>query len=206
MITETIKNIDIELKEKIAEVKSCPLCSLIMDYEFNGLAQIQYEVTHSEKTRKQIAQEGGFCDFHFRQFKKIASGKTNILLLKAFIEEGSYKKENFTIECRICKYINEYEKNLLEAFTDIILSEEKRIEFNRTNGICFVHLRQVNTLIRDENTKAWLHRTHIEQIERMKADFNLMNTINSFYEIDIEKRSLINILIEKIAGRKTGAL
>jgi hypothetical protein len=206
MKSENIKSIKEELSERVSTEDGCPLCSMMMDYEFNQIAHIQYEVSNNKNIREMIASEGGFCDFHFRQFRKIANGKTNISLLKSIIEVGAYKKENFQIECRLCKSVNEYEYNLLRVFTEFLSEKEKRTQHEKTNGICFIHLKQVKYLIEDENIKGWLQKIHIEQIERMRTDFDFMNALKSFYEIDRKKRKLINILIEKLAGRKIGGL
>ena len=206
MKSENKKSTKEELSERISTENGCPLCSMMMDYEFNQIAHIQYEVSNNKIIREMIASEGGFCDFHFRQFRKIANGKTNISLLKSIIEAGAYKEENFQIECRLCKSVNEYEYNLLRVFAEFLSEKEKRTQHEKTNGICFSHLKRLNDFIEDENTKCWLHKVHIEQIERMQTDFDFMNALKSFYEIDREKRKLINILIEKLAGKKIGGL
>ncbi len=195
-----------ELKEKILNEKNCPLCSLVLDFEFNQLSQIQHQVSYDSGIRKNIAGKGGFCDFHFRQFKKIANGKTNIIFLKSIIEEGAYKSDNFNIECLICNKVNIYENELLNSFMEFLFDKINRKNFEETNGICFVHLKMITEFMEDENITKWLSQTHIKQIERMQKDFEYMNSVKSFYEIDREKRKLINILIEKLAGRKTGAL
>ncbi|MFZ0456463.1 MAG: hypothetical protein WCE54_19545 [Ignavibacteriaceae bacterium] len=212
METEVKKKVDQsslteeELLERIQTEQGCPICSAILDFEFNQISHVQYDVTYIEEIRKQVAREGGFCDFHFRQFKKIANGKTNILLLKSVVEESAYKKNNFIAECRICVNVNKYEENLIKVFVNLILRKEIRSTFENTNGICFVHLRQVNNLLEDEIIKKWLNEIHVQQIERMQSDFENMSQFKSFYEIERKKRRLINILIEKLAGRKTGAL
>lgn len=184
----------------------CPLCSMISDYEFNLLAQIQYDVVNNEIVRNKIAHNGGFCDFHFRQFKKIANGKTNILLLKTIIEAGSYKKIIFTINCDICNAVGIYEAEIVKTLPSFFNDQNFRSGFEKSIGICFNHLDMVKELITDKDILTWLINTHVIQIERLQADFNQMNGIESFYEIDLSKRKLINILIEKLAGRKTRSL
>jgi len=202
---QIIEKIETELSETDTN-KGCPLCSIIMDYEYDLLCEIQYEITNEKSSRDQIAGEGGFCDFHFRQFKKIASGKTNVLFLKTIVDTGTYKKENFTINCRLCKSVDKYEEQLLKIFAEYLSTENSRLKFESSNGICFVHLRMLDKYIEDKKISEWLRQTHIHQIERMQPDFDFMNNINSFYEMDSEQRRLINILIEKLAGRKTRSL
>ena len=98
-----------EIINRIINEDGCPLCAMVLDFEFDFLAKLQHEVAVDESTRKEIANEGGFCDFHFRQFKKIADGKTNILLLKTIIEEKIYESLLEERECRICTAVSKYE-------------------------------------------------------------------------------------------------
>jgi len=200
------KNINAELIEKLSNNKGCPLCSAIIDFEFDQFSKLQYEITHNEEIRRQIAMDGGFCDFHFRQFKKIANGKTNILLLKAIVHSEVYKQKKFSIKCRICESINEYEEKLLRTFMDYLFDNKARMNFQMSNGICFVHLNLLNKFKDFNEILEWLHKVHVEQIKKMQTDFDDMSQYKSFYEIAPEKRMLINILIEKLAGRKTGGL
>ncbi len=184
----------------------CAVCSAIIDYEFDLLSKLQYEIHNNESIRKEVAEEGGFCNFHFRQFKKIASGLTNIALLKSLIESSSYKKDNFKIECRLCKQIDSYENSLISAQIELLKEESFKKKFYNTTGLCFEHFRQVISMCDNENIKNWLKEIHVVQIEKMQSDFEYMLQFKSFYEIDREKRKLINIMIEKFAGRKTHAL
>lgn len=205
----TTENINKQIQKYFsnsAKVVGCPICSMIMDYEFNFISKIQYAVSNEKKTREEIAAEGGFCDFHFRQFKKIANGKTNILLLKSIIEVGAYKRKNFSVNCRICLDIDVYESEIIKSLSYFITDQNFRLNFESSIGICFNHLQMVTIRLEDKKIIEWLIDTHIKQIELMHKDFDDMSKIKSFYEIDRDKRKLINILIEKLAGRKTRSL
>ncbi len=184
----------------------CPVCNAIIDYEFDLLSKLQYQIHNDEIVRNEVAKEGGFCDFHFRQFKKIAGGFTNIALLKSLIESSSYKDDNFKIECRLCTQVDKFESSLIEAELELLKDDSFKEKFFSTSGLCFEHFNMVSSLCDNEDMKKWLKKIHIEQIERMLEDFDYMLTFKSYYEIDREKRALINTMIEKFAGRKTHAL
>ena len=206
MKSEDDRNIEKELVRRISVENGCPICAMIMDYEFNFISKVQYSVSKDKNVREEIALEGGFCDFHFRQFKKIANGKTNILLLKSIIEVGSYKNNNYSVKCRICKVVDAYEAEIVKSFPSLFNDQAFRLKFENGIGICFDHLNMIKTLIEDKTILEWLFVTHIKQIERLYQDFDDMSKIKSFYEIDRSKRKLINVLIEKLAGRKTRSL
>ena len=206
MKSEDDRNIEKELVRRISVENGCPICAMIMDYEFNFISKVQYSVSKDKNVREEIALEGGFCDFHFRQFKKIANGKTNILLLKSIIEFGSYKNNNYSVKCRICKVVDAYEAEIVKSFPSLFNDQAFHLKFENGIGICFDHLNMIKTLIEDKTILEWLFVTHIKQIERLYQDFDDMSKIKSFYEIDRSKRKLINVLIEKLAGRKTRSL
>ena len=206
MITETGRYLTEQIADKLMNDLGCPLCSLITDFEFKQIAQLQYQITYDDKLREILSDNGGFCDFHFRQFKKIANGKTNIIFLKSIIEARAYKRNNFSIDCHICEKVQLYETELIDAFIKLLSGESSRKFFEKKNGICFPHFRIITEKPETNSIKEWLGRVHIMQIERMQEDFNRMSSFKSFYEIDHEKRRLIYVLIEKLAGRKAGAL
>lgn len=183
----------------------CPLCSVVLDYEFEFLAKLQYKVSNDSSFRKEIANKGGFCDYHFRQFKKIANKKTNILLLKSIIEEKFYHKEKFIIDCCICKAVNNYERKCIETFIKIFQDDINKKKYEETNGICFIHLMQIKNITGDINFIHWLEKNYIQHIEKLGPVFEEMSN-RSFYEIEREKRMLINVLIEKLTGRKSRSL
>lgn len=192
--------------DQIERINGCPICSILMDFEFNYISKIQYSITKDKTVREEIAAEGGFCDFHFRQFKKIANGKTNISLLKTIIENGAYKKHDFAIDCRICKEVDNYENESIKAFLMFIENNDAKLKFEQSYGICFEHFRMLTSLVSNSEILKWLYKTHVYQIESLHSDFESMSKIKSYYEIDRDKRKLINILIEKLAGRKTRSL
>jgi hypothetical protein len=192
--------------ENVDTVSGCPLCNAVMNYEFDLLSQLQYEIHNNESVRKEIAEEGGFCDFHFRQFKKIASGITNILLLKSLIESDGYINEKFIIKCRLCEQIDRFENDLINVLFELVKDVSFKQKFSNTTGLCFIHYDKIILLSDDPDIDRWLKELHFEQIKRTKADFDFMSGFKSYYEIDFEKRRLINIMIEKFAGRKTHAL
>lgn len=203
MSSDILKNIIIK---KLESDSGCSICSTILDFEFQLLSKIQYEIAFDENIREEIARDGGFCDFHFRQFKRLANGKTKIVLLKKIIESGAYKNYNFNIRCRICKEVNDYELTLLQIFIKLLTDNGNKERFEKSNGICFVHLELVKNLTGNQAMKNWLHEIYANQIVRLRKEFDEMDNVSSYYEIDRGKRKLINSLIQKLTGRKSGGL
>lgn len=201
-----MNNIKQEILYTLENEQGCSLCSLILDFEFQLLSKLQLDISNDETFRNNIARKGGFCDFHFRQFKKITNGKTRIVFLKAILEQEAYKKEGFMVECILCKKIENFEKELIEYLVRILTEEQTLKIFEVSNGICFEHLQKVENLVDNEPFKKYLREINIKQLNRLKEDFEYMSKIDSYYEIDHSKRNLINALIQKLSGRKSGGL
>lgn len=199
--TDFKKEIINKTKNKI----NCAICSIITDYEFNLLAKIQYDITYDDTFRKQIASEGGFCDFHFSQFKKIANAKTNMLLLLSIIESEVYMNIDFENQCRLCKSIELFEKNLIKYVIELFYDIEYQNIFEKSYGLCCVHIKTVLKEIKEDELKNWIIKIHREQIYSLKSDLHLMSSVKSYFEISADKRKLISFLIGKFAGRKIGA-
>ena len=198
---------EIELKEKLLEKikdeSGCPLCALVMDHEFSLLADIQYDIVRYESLRKEVAAEGGFCDYHFRQFKKISNYKTSIPLLKAIIESGIHKDIYANINCRLCKEINQFEDELIKQTSSLFYDFNFQEIYKKSNGICVIHLKGIIKNIQNEKLRTAIEQFHNEQIDRFKPMLETMSATESYLDIPFSNRELVNILIQKFAGRKT---
>jgi hypothetical protein len=200
------ESIQQKLLAEISENKGCPVCSLVNDYEFDLLAKLQYKITREKKVRSEIALHRGFCGFHFRRFKKISNWKTKIFLLKDLIEINDFNVLEFLPDCCICSSIGKYEEEILPFAINLLKKEEFKQQFAKTLGLCYPHLNMMKKMINSEELISWLTRANEKQIKRTLKDLNEMAVIKSYYEIDFEKRELVNSLIEKLAGRETKGL
>lgn len=167
------------------------------------LAKIQFGITHDESLRVEVASEGGFCDFHFRQFKRIANFKTNTLLLQAIVESGYYKNVAAEIDCRICRAIDKAENELINDMAELLADIDFQNKHEQSNGVCVVHLKRILETINQDDLKERLIKIHCKQIDRYKPILEELNSGKSYWNIEMGKRDFVNIMIQKFAGRKT---
>lgn len=200
------EKIKIELLKRTKKETDCPICSLVTDYEFDLLAKIQFQIAYNENVRNSLALDGGFCDFHFRRFKKISSGKTKILLLKSLVEKADLSRFNFMPKCTVCYSIDKYEKELIKTELELLKRNDFKKLFSESLGLCFAHLRNLIDVSDSTQLNDWLTNINTLQFKRTLADIDEMLKIKSFYEVAPEKRRLINSLIQKLAGRETRGL
>jgi hypothetical protein len=179
----------------------CPLCSLIDDAEFDMMSHLQYDVTHKPDVREAVAEEGGFCDFHFRQFRKIATAKTNALLLMAMIERFGKSEKQFIVNCRFCAHTEGYEGRLTEAMSHMLTENSFRVIYADHRGMCKGHLGSLTELISDEKTRKWLGAVHRNQMLR-ETPFLEQIATKSYYDTSRLARGSIPRTTEKFVGRR----
>ncbi|HEX2869390.1 MAG TPA: DUF6062 family protein [Ignavibacteriales bacterium] len=192
-----------EITDKMEQEQICSLCSLLTEYEFDFLSRLQYEIANNREIRSEIASEGGFCGFHYRQFKKIASGRTNALLLKTIMEESAFDSEEFKINCRICQANDKLEDELVGKELELLQDNAFMERFSLSTGLCFEHLHEILRRQTDSEKKKWLIKTNQMQINRIFPDIESILNAKSFYEVPREKRHLISVMVLKLSGRRT---
>jgi len=187
--------------DKMEHSLYCPLCSLLDDTEFDLMARLQYDVTTQREVREAVAEEGGFCDYHFRQFRRIANAKTNAFLLMAMVNRYSQLETQFVVRCRFCGRLNEYERQLTEAICHLLGESSFQARYSDHRGMCKYHLRSVEALVSDEAIRAWLAGMHREQMQRELPFLEELAT-NSYYDTSRLARGSIPRTIEKFVGRR----
>jgi hypothetical protein len=191
--------------KRIKEEERCPLCALLQEEEFSLLSRLQYDVSRSEHVRQSVVRNGSFCDFHFRQFRKIANQKTNALLLFSFAKNVTPSRNPVAVHCMLCEKLSIYEKHLVHLMADLLQDEKNQALYLRSHGVCYLHLRLVYALLPSAKLRKWLVTTEYEHIQR---DIPVLEklTSRSFYDTSKTERKVIPRMVEKFVGRRTMGL
>ncbi|HTR82457.1 MAG TPA: hypothetical protein VMM58_12575 [Bacteroidota bacterium] len=189
------------LLAKMKDEKRCPLCALVQEEEFSLLSKLQYNVSQSERVRRGIPYGGGFCDFHFRQFRKIANNRTNAVLLLSFIGYVEQHKSPPSIRCRLCATLSSYEKQMVLAMVDILKDQGQRDLYSKSAGLCFPHAETVLRLLKPLPLKRWLKGMQKQQLLREIPALESLAS-KSYYNTSGEERGAIPRVSEKFVGRK----
>ena len=197
------------LLSKIRKESRCPVCVLVQEKEFSLLSRLQYDVSQIERVRKSIAGENGFCDFHFRQFRKIANNRTNAVLLLSFIEiyrkdEQRSRRNGFPkhVHCRLCKALEAYDKKCEIIMAKILNNESYHKLYGKSSGLCLLHERTVERSLRSSEAKQWLKETQLQQLLRTIPMLEHVAS-KSYYDTSAEERGTIPSIVEKFVGRKS---
>jgi len=188
-------------KAKMNEEARCPICALVEDREFTVLSHLQYEVTHDRDVRSAIVNEGGFCVYHFRQFRKLANSETNARLLTDLVSEYLRRGERIPIHCRVCIALDAYEQSLCEATAHFLESEAGRSVFDEGAGLCLNHQGNVSSAFGDPTLRRWLNES---QNHRMQQDLPALEAMmnHSYFDSTRSQRSAIPRCVERFVGRK----
>jgi hypothetical protein len=196
------------LLSKMKRESRCPICVLVQEEEFSLLSRLQYDVSQNERVRTLIARNGGFCDFHFRQFRKIANNRTNALLLLSFIEtyrKGAQRSRRIGfpkhVHCRLCKTLEGYEKKLEVIIARVLNVESDRKLYSKSSGLCFLHEQAVERLLHSSAVRQWLKETKLQQMLRKIPMLEHLAT-KSYYDTSAVERGTIACAVETFVGRK----
>jgi len=189
------------ISRKMEQSLYCPLCSLVDDAEFEMLSMLQYDVTRQPDTREAVANEGGFCEYHFRQFRKIANAKTNALLLKVMVERFAQPETQFVVNCRFCNHLDEYEGQLVKTISHMLAESSFQVFYAEHRGMCKRHLRSAEAMVSDEATRGWLEEVHRSQMLR-EIPFLEQLATKSYYDTSRLERGSVSRSIEKFVGRR----
>jgi hypothetical protein len=196
---------DERILQKLALLNRCSLCSMLDDEEFEMLSRLQYDVTHDPVTRERIAVEGGFCEFHFRQFRKIANSKTHAILLLSLVKHYLASSCVLDVHCRLCDHLDGCQQQLIEDFARLFSRRTFLQVYEESPGLCRDHLAMVIESLSSPDGKELLLDLHRRQMERELRLLDEMAS-RSYYETSREARRSILRTVEKFVGRRVLSL
>jgi hypothetical protein len=189
------------LLEKMKEEARCPLCGVIEDLEYDQLAHLQHDITEDPNTRARVVDAGGFCAFHFRQFRKLANNWTIALLLDDMITcylDGRFQS---AAECPVCKQTQAYEAELEKGFISHLMNREFHSDYAISNGLCLPHLKTIVEKVDSQQVHELLQNTQSRQLSRLTK--SLKNVIAKAYlDTTREERGAIPRAVEKFVGER----
>jgi len=190
-----------QILKKMQEEQRCPVCALLEDLEFVILCHLQYDVSNNEDVRTAIVTAGGFCEFHFRRFRKLANSRTNALLLMALIRQYCEHDDDFQAHCRVCERITFDEVRLLEALDSLLPRNDFRTVYEQGPGLCLCHMQKAQRATGSVEYRSWLGQCQITQMTNILPLLQQM-VDRSYFDTTRDQRITIPYSVEKFVGRK----
>lgn len=154
---------------------SCPICNLLEQFEFNLMANLQWDVgTEQNPQVEKIIREQGFCNYHFYMLFKMSNpqylSKFLTRYIDDFVENRLALPELWQRNCTVCCQIDERTQVLIQKFSQLYQSEAAfREKFQGNSLLCLPHLRQVIASEIDQDLKNDLLRHHQNVLNGFRA-------------------------------------
>jgi hypothetical protein len=189
--------------------RGCPICHLIDKEEFDFMAQLQHQVIEDEKVRQRLVSSKAYCNSHFYEMARLTSPVVNAVLTKDLIKEEIRVLEEKTsgitneVDCSVCKHVMERERFYLEEFKALLREESFQKEYDRTDGLCRIHLKRVLDSLKGGELCQYLLRTHLTHLKLlgMELETFISKIRSTKRDIGTEKNSWL-VAIEKWVGKK----
>ena len=191
------------IQNALTSVHRCPICAVLDDLEFDRLSKLQYEVLHQEQLRLEIAAKGGFCAFHFRRFRKLATAKTNALLLLAILGNTATRLPLMPgDECPLCSENSVNEQGLINTYRQSLHDAPFREACDKSFGLCQLHFRRIVEGLEDRKLAESIVSLWQRQNSSLLHLLHTMATVR-YFESSGEERASIPGAVERLVGRKT---
>jgi hypothetical protein len=186
---------------KMKEENRCPICGVIEDLEYDLLAHLQFEITERTEVRDQVVAAGGFCPFHFRQFRKLASEKTNALFLEALVARSLGDKVLPQAGCFVCERTSSHETQLSEKFICLLEKDAFRAAYDHSNGLCLPHLESTAARTPSPEAKEFLYESQRRQLKSLGRSLKKLIS-RAWLDTSDNERSAIARAVEKLVGHR----
>jgi len=198
-------DIDRELMiEQVCE-SCCPICSLLKKFEFNLMANFQWDVgvKNNQQVEKMI-EEQGFCNHHFYMLFRMSNpqhlSKFLLRYIDDFIQHRLALPELSERDCTVCEQVDHQTGEFIQEFSRLYQSEDSfREKFHDNAWLCLPHLEQVIAITMDQNLKAELLQHHKKVMNEFAT--TMRSFINKRYtEAEGEERQSPIQTIQLMAG------
>ncbi len=186
---------------KMKEENRCPICGVVEDLEYDLLAHLQFEITERKEVREQVVAAGGFCPFHFRRFRKLASEKTNALFLEALIVRSLGDKVLLQAGCVVCEGTSCHETQLSEKFICLLEKDAFRAVYEHSNGLCLPHLESTSARTPSSEAKKFLYESHRRQLKSLGRSLKKLIS-RAWLDPSNNERSAVPRAVEKLVGHR----
>jgi hypothetical protein len=195
---------DTDLIEQLNE-SCCPICGLLEKFEFNLMANLQWDVGVAENSQvKQIIEEQGFCNHHFYMLFRMSNpqhlSKFLLRYIDDFLQNRLALPERWERNFTVCEQVDHRTEELILEFSKLYQSEASfRAKFHHNAWLCLPHLRQVIATALDQNLKTDLLQHHRKILDDFGA--TMRSFIDKRYtEAESEERGAPLRTIQLMAG------
>ena len=156
--------------------RGCPICRVLDKDEYNFMCHWQHRTFKEEKARQDLVSANGYCNFHFYEMARLTSPLVNAVVVKDLIdkeieeiEKGAFQSLE-KIDCPVCAYLGQREDFYLQEFKTLLQEKLDQENYEKTDGLCLIHLRRILNLLKGSELSQFLLFTQAAQLKKLSLE------------------------------------
>jgi len=162
--------------KKALEYRGCPICQMLDKDEYDFMCRFQYQTIKEDKVRQDLISSNGYCNFHFYEMARLTSPMANAIVAKDLLDREIREMEEGLLpsvgrnDCPVCRYVRQREDCCLQEFQSLLPEKSFQEEYERTDGLCRIHLKRILSLLEGNELGQFLLRTQVEQLKQLRLE------------------------------------
>lgn len=158
------------------EHRGCPICLRLDKDEYDFMCRYQYQTLKEEKVRQDLVSSDGYCNFHSYEMERLTSPLVNAVVAKDLIDREIRAVEEGLIpsregnDCPVCRYVRQREDSYLREVKSLLPEESFREEYERTDGLCRIHLKRIFSSLERSELGQFLLRAQVGHLKQLRLE------------------------------------
>jgi hypothetical protein len=170
-----MRQIDHSFREAFG-YRGCPICLRLDKDEYDFMCSLQGETLKDEKVRQDLVSSNGYCNFHFHEMARLTSPLVNAVIAGRLIDREIREIEEgnspplVRIDCPVCRFLGGRESFYLKEFVTLLRESSAQREYEKTDGLCRVHLHKIMIGLEGNELNQYFLQTHLQQLKSLKGE------------------------------------
>ncbi len=148
--------------------KECAVCQILNRYEQQYLQTLFYEAINDSSLRLQFKNASGLCSLHTQKILQTGDILGLSILSADLLQTWLLDLERSVDKvCWLCEQRTQNEIRLIGAFVRYWHLTEFRAGFNKSNGLCKNHFRQIIRIMDDRALAMQFRQMELEKIQTL---------------------------------------
>ena len=189
--------------------RGCPICWKLDKDEIDFMCRFQGQTLKEEEVRRDLISSRGYCNFHFHEMARLTSPMVNSVVARDLIEREIQEIEKGSFpsgespRCPVCRYVTGREEAYLREFAALLGEDRGKAEYERSDGLCRVHLKKVLFLPQGRDLRPLLLPTQVKHLKSLKAELEAyLEQDRSKGKIRGREKNAWLIAIQKLVGKR----
>jgi len=173
------------------------------------MCRFQGQSVKEEEVRRDLISSRGYCNFHFHEMARLTSPVVNSVVARDLIEREIQEIEKGSFpsgespRCPVCRYVTGREEAYLREFAAFLGEDRLKPEYERSDGLCRVHLKKVLILPQGRDLRPLLLLAQVKHLKSLKGELEAsLGQDRSKGKIRGREKNAWSFAIQKLVGKK----